>query len=169
MNYLIVEINRSLGLLTFFMPVCATKYFGSTEYETAAVVHFPAGLPGFEAELDFLPLNVPGQEPLVFLQSIRTPGLCFVTLPVLTVDSDYRLEMAEPDLVSIGLDPLRQPAIGSDVLCLAILTISEMGVTANLLAPIVVNLSNRRAIQAVAPGLQYSHQHPVQSQEALCS
>jgi flagellar assembly factor FliW len=151
------------------MPVCATKYFGSTEYEASAVVRFSGGLPGFEAEFDFLPLNIPGHEPLVLLQSIQTPDLCFVTLPVLTVDSDYRLEIAEPDLVSIGLDPSRQPAIGADVLCLAILTITEQAVTANLLAPIVVNLGNRRAIQAVAPGLQYSHQHPVQSQEALCS
>jgi flagellar assembly factor FliW len=151
------------------MPVCATKYFGSTEYESSSVIRFPAGLPGFEAECDFLPLNIPGQEPLVFLQSITARGLCFVALPVLAVDAGYRLEIAEPDLLSIGLDPSRQPAIGGDVLCLAILTITETAVTANLLAPIVVNLRNRQAVQAVTPSLQYSHQHPVESEAALCS
>jgi flagellar assembly factor FliW len=152
------------------MPVCATKYFGSTEYESSALVHFPAGLPGFEEEFDFLPLNIPGQEPLIYLQSIQKPDLCFVTLPVLAVDADYQLEMAEPDMLAIGLDPSRQPVAGKDVLCLAILTISEMAVTANLLAPIVLSLGNNRAVQAVAPAHQYSHQHPVrQSEEALCS
>ena len=152
------------------MPVCATKYFGSTEYESSALVHFPGGLPGFETEFNFLPLNIPGQEPLVFLQSVERPDLCFVTLPVLAVDAGYQLEMAEPDLLAAGLETQRQPIMGTDVLCLAILTISEKDVTANLLAPIVVNLRSGRAVQAVAPALQYSHRHPVrQSQEALCS
>ena len=151
------------------MTVCATKYFGSTEYASAAVVHFPTGLPGFETEYNFLPLNIAGQEPLVFLQSVQRPDLCFVTLPVLTVDAGYRLEMAEQDLETIGLDPSIQPVAGTDVLCLTILTISENEVTANLLAPIVVNLRNGRAVQAVAPAHQYSHRYPVrQSQEALC-
>ena len=46
---------------------------------------FPEGLPGFERERRFLPLEMPDQHPLVFLQSAATPALCFVTLPVLAV------------------------------------------------------------------------------------
>jgi flagellar assembly factor FliW len=152
------------------MPICVTKYFGPAEYNEQDLIRFPAGLPGFEKERQFLPLNLPGQEPLVFLQSLSTSQLCFVALPVLAVKPGYELDIPEQDLESIGLDPKHQPVIGKDALCLAVLTISETETTANLLAPLVINLKNRDAVQAVAAGMQYSHRHPIsQSEEALCS
>lgn len=152
------------------MPLCPTKYFGPAEYDEQDVVCFPVGLPGFEEERRFLPLNLPGHEPLIFLQSLATADLCFVTLPVLAAQPDYRLDVAEQDLETIGLDPKRQPKIGTEALCLTVLTIAENETTANLLAPLLINLKNRDAVQAVAAGLQYSHRHPIrQTEEALCS
>ena len=150
------------------MPSCHTKYFGPAGFEESSVLEFPAGLPGFEEQRRFLPLRQPGHEPLVFLQSIETPDLCFVAMPANAVDPGYQLEVSEPDLELLGLDPAQQPAIGAEVLCLAILTIAESGVTANLLAPVVIHLKNSRAVQAIAPGLRYSHCHPVQTAEAAC-
>jgi flagellar assembly factor FliW len=51
-----------------------------------------------------------------------------------------------------------------------VLSIRETGPTANLLAPIVVNLRNRRAVQAVAAESDYSHQHALMPEEAsVCS
>jgi len=47
------------------------------------------------------------------------------------------------------------------VLCLAVLSIRENGPTANLLAPVVINLSNGKGVQAVAVSSGYSHQHPM--------
>src|ERR1041384_6026732 len=52
---------------------CMTKYFGAVAYEEAAVLDFPAGLPGFEQEKAFLSLEQSGHQPLVFLQSLATP------------------------------------------------------------------------------------------------
>ena len=43
------------------------------------------------------------------------------------------------------------PALGRDVLCLALLVPSGNTVKANLDAPIVINLHNGRGIQAVSP------------------
>ncbi|MBI4874661.1 MAG: flagellar assembly protein FliW [Acidobacteria bacterium] len=142
------------------MPSCPTKHFGAVEYDESAAFQFPAGLPGFDQERRFLPLYRTGYEPLVFLQSLATRDLCFAALPVRSVDPDFELEVAEPDLELLGLDPGRLE-IGRDVLCLAILTIAGDRVTANLMAPVVVNLGNLLAIQAVAPSARYSHQHPV--------
>jgi len=67
--------------------------------------------------------------------------------------------------VYLGLNSTRQPRIGDDVLCLSVLSIRETGPTANLLAPIVVNLRNRKAVQAVAPESDYPHQFALMPQE----
>ena len=53
-----------------------------------------------------------------------------------------------------GFPLTRQPRIGEDVLCLTVLSIRETGPTANLLAPMVVNLHNRKAVQAMRRGIR---------------
>jgi flagellar assembly factor FliW len=152
------------------MPQCETKYFGTTEYEDSSILLFPAGLPGFESETRFLVLQQPAHDPLVFLQSLATPDLCFVAMPVRAIEPNFELDMAEQDLELLGLDPSLPPAIGEDLVCLAIVTIAETGITANLMAPVVINTPDLRAVQAISPGERYSHRHPVGgAQERVCS
>jgi len=152
------------------MPYCQTKYFETIPYEEDSVLHFPAGLPGFESERRFLSLAQPAHQPLVFLQSLTTPDLCFVALPVLAIEPSYRLEIDEPDLELLGLETTTDAANSRSLLKLALVTIAETGITANLLAPIVINTRSLLAVQAIAPSQQYSHLHPLgEVQEAVCS
>ena len=135
------------------------------EYAEGAVLHFPLGLFGFEEETRFLSIEQPALRPIVFLQSLATPDLCFLALPVSVVDPDYCVDLQPEDLKKIQLTASRQPEIGSDILCLALLVIQENGpTTANLLAPIVVNRQNLLAIQAISGNPNYSHQVPVHSE-----
>jgi flagellar assembly factor FliW len=144
--------------------------FGRLAYKPDSIVEFPNGLPGFEERRQFLVVTFPHTEPLVFLQSLEDAGLCFVTLPVLSIDRQYHLEMNEDDLKSVGLAARRQPRIGADVACLAVLTLQRSGTTANLLAPVVINIRNLKAVQAIAQGCGYSHQHVLRTAEAMaCS
>jgi len=144
------------------MPTIDTKYFGAMSYEAESCFDFPCGLPAFDNEQQFLPLRVPEQEPLVFLQSTKTPDLCFVAIPVLVADPQYRLAATREDLETVGLSSSRQPRIGEDALVLALLAIrDDAPATANLLAPIVINLANRRAVQAIRCDNRYSHQQPL--------
>lgn len=152
------------------MPSFDTKNFGVIPYEPESIVEFPNGLPGFEERRSFIAMQFPDSEPLIFLQSVEDPALCFLTMPVLAIDSKYQLIVCDEDLERIGLARGRQPRIGDDVLCVVILSIRESGPTANLLAPVIVNLKNRLAVQAVAPDSNYSHQHVLVVPEApLCS
>jgi flagellar assembly factor FliW len=149
-----------------------TRYHGDIEYEEAAVLHFASGLFGFAAETRFLAIEQPGARPLVFLQSLATPGLCFLALPVFVVDREYQLSLSPEDLEQLEFPPDVQPAIGADVLCLTLITIQEGRPTsANLLAPVIVNLHNNRSVQAISTRLGYSHQYPFLEslQEAVCS
>jgi flagellar assembly factor FliW len=146
------------------MPVVDTKNFGRVEYEAEAALEFPRGLPGFEERRGFLPLHQPENDPLIFLQSLEDPELCFVTIPVQVVDPAYRLAAEAEDLAAIGLPP--GPRIGDEAFCFAVLSIREEGPTANLLAPVVVNPVTRKCVQAVAPSSGYSHRHPLCAEEA---
>lgn len=141
-----------------------TKYFGEMECAEDAVFRFGAGLPGFESETEFVFLDRPTQKPLVFMQSVRTPETCFIALPVLVVDPHYCLAMPDEDLAALDLAAGRQPRIGDQVLCLALLTALE-GVepTANLRSPIVVNLLNRKGVQSIQLDASYSFQQPLLS------
>jgi flagellar assembly factor FliW len=144
-----------------------TKNFGTIEYASDSELEFPRGLPGFDERRRFVAVRFVESDPLIYLQSIEDPGLCFITMPVLAVDPVYRLKMAGEDLNEIGLPAARQPRIGEDVFCLTVLSIRETGPTANLLAPIVINLKTRRAVQAIAPDGGYSHQHELLPAESL--
>src|SRR5215469_10442622 len=104
------------------MPLFDTKNFGTITYEPNSIIEFPHGLPGFELRRQFVALTYPHTEPLVFLQSLEDAGLCFVTLPARAIEQQYRLEVSEEDLKAMDLPTRRQPLIGDEVACLAILT-----------------------------------------------
>ena len=153
------------------MAKCLTKSHGEIEYYEDVVMHFSEGLFGFESETRFLPIEVPALHPLLFLQSVDRQGLCFITLPILVIDPFYRLNLSPSDLELAGLPTGRQPAIGEDVLCLAILTLhKDAPATANLIAPLVMNLRTRKTVQAIVCEGDYSHQHvfPASPPEAVC-
>src|SRR5579875_164623 len=152
------------------MPSCKSKDFGEIDYQPGSVLEFPNGIPGFEHRKRFLALTFPQTQPLIFLQSLEDAELCFITLPVRSIDRDYRLTMSEEDLESIVLPARRQPKIGEVVACLAIVTVQRnSGPTANLLAPVVINLKNLQAVQAIAPDSSYSHRHALVSEALACS
>jgi len=141
-----------------------TKNLGAITWEQASEIEFPCGLPGFEDRRRFVAVHFTHTDPVMFLQSVDDPALCFITLPVRAVKSDYRLTASEEDLALVGLPANRQPRIGEEVNCLAVLSVRETGCTANLLAPVIINLKNLKAVQAVAQEGGYSHQHPLPSE-----
>jgi flagellar assembly factor FliW len=159
------------------MPLVETKYFGTLPYAQESVFDFPQGLPAFEEEKTFVLIEAPqGQKaqgdepegaPLVFLQSLTRAGLCFLAFPILAVQEDYQLAIAAEELEDLELDAGRQPVLGSEVLVLALISLhDELLATANLMAPIVLNLKTRRGLQAIRRDSRYSHEHPVSGRDA---
>ena len=144
------------------MPLAATKYFGELAYRDDSVLEFPCGLPSFEDQQRFVLIELAEHAPLVFLQSLARPELCFLALPILVVDRSHQLDVSHEDLALLELDTARQPAIGAEVLVLALISLRDgFSATANLMAPIVVNLKTRLAVQAIRHDTIYSHEHPI--------
>jgi len=153
------------------MPPVDTKYFGAMDYRDESVFEFPFGLPAFESEKRFVLIDVPESLPLVFLQSLAQRDLCFLAFPLLVVEPDYQLGISEEDLAALELDTHRQPELGTEALVLALVSLRDGHVpTANLMAPVVVNLKSRRALQAVRADRRYSHEHPIGTpeEEGVC-
>jgi flagellar assembly factor FliW len=138
---------------------------------SAAVLTFPHGLPGFERATRFVLRERASFAPVAFLECVDQESLCFLVAPVAALVEDYSISAAAEDLRAIGLDDSHQPVSGRDVLCLAILTAPQSGpLTANLLAPVVINKATNTAVQAVRGDNRYSHQHAVVAlrSEATC-
>ncbi len=150
------------------MPQVQTKQFGTIEYREEEALSFPAGLPAFEDEKRFLAVEREETKPLVFLQSLQQAELCFVTLPLLLVEPEYRLAVSAEDLRILGLTDFaargEQPQIGRDVRALVIMSVTNSRPTANLLAPVVIRNSSRAAgggpvaVQAIRMDSRYTHE-----------
>ncbi len=152
------------------MPQVLSRKFGSVEFAPGEEFNFPVGLPGFPLETVFLPVEVPDQFPLVYLQSVQNSELCFVAAPVNCLVADYQFAANQEDLSLIDLGPDGAP--GPQTLCLALLSFAEDGTpSANLRAPIVVNLRNRRGVQTIRSDDLYPFRFPLQSDEgaSACS
>ena len=137
---------------------CASNEFGVVEYDSETVISFPRGLPGFESERFFVPIEREATKPVLFLQSLVTPALCFITLPVESILPGYRVKLSTEDLKTIGM----QAGVTSMLPCLVMVCVAEdRPPTANLLGPLVINPENRHAVQAIRDDSEYSARHPL--------
>jgi len=147
------------------MPEYETKFFGRIQCASSSIIEFPAGLPGFEDQRMFVLVQQAVNRPLVFLQSLTRPELCFITLPARAVDAGFTVKLAEEEARLLGLPAGTEAGAGSDTLCLGIVALAEDGsATINLRAPLVVHCGARRAIQVIPEESSYSHRHPLAPQ-----
>ena len=142
------------------MPRVQTEQFGELEYSEDAALLFTRGLPGFEAARRFVLLDDAELAPLVHLQSLEIGGLCFLALPVRSIEPEYETALTGEDREVLGRGP---------TLDLALLSADHEGsLSANLLAPVVIDLATRRAVQAVRADSRYSYRHSL-SEVPVCS
>ena len=102
-----------------------TRNCGRLGYGAEAVLSFPAGLYAFADQKEFLLIEQPDSAPIVFLQSLREPGLSFVMLPVQVVDPAYRLTLTEEEVRALGFLEGYAPQLGRDITCLVLLTVGR--------------------------------------------
>lgn len=138
------------------MRKITTTRFGEIEEEEGKFLHFEAGMPAFEEEHEFLVIPYDQESPYYFLQSAQTPELAFLmTVPFLFFQ-DY--EFSLDDAVVKALDIQSR----EHILVYSLLTIPEgriENMTANLLAPVVINTDNMQARQVVLEKTNYQTKH----------
>jgi flagellar assembly factor FliW len=139
-----------------------SQYFGAFDLADREVFRFPNGLPGFEDQFQFAAHSIPGQEPILYLQSVTRPELCLITVPARTFDPSYRPDLSPEDRETLHLNSSQDAQVGSSLACQVIVTVNESRQpTVNLAAPLVINLANRIGIQIFQSGAAYSFRHPL--------
>ncbi|MCH2205607.1 MAG: flagellar assembly protein FliW [Lentisphaerales bacterium] len=113
--------------------------------EKEAVISFPEGVPAFEDAKSFTLVTTDEIKPFLYLKSLEIDELGFVCIDPFLIQKDYLVKITAADLAHLGLkDP-------KDALVFCFVTVKEdpKDNTANLLAPIVVNLQNRTGRQII--------------------
>jgi flagellar assembly factor FliW len=123
-----------------------TSRFGILEVLDQMLLIFPSGLVGFPALRHFVVLDAAVDSDYQWLQSVEEPSLAFVIVDVHLFQQDFRVEIPDEGLTELDLtqtDPIT---------IMAVVTIpagKPEQATANLRAPVVVNLRTRRGKQLI--------------------
>ena len=133
-----------------------TIRFGEVEVAEDKVVHFADGIPAFEDEHEFVIVPYDEESPYVFLQSLTTPDLAFLMTVPFVFFPDYEFELDDENQDKLELT--RQ----EDMLIYMLITVNGgkvQDMTANLMAPIVLNTANMQARQLVLDRSNYTTKH----------
>lgn len=134
-----------------------TSRFGLISITNDDVIQFPEGLLGFNELRRFVLLDDPSDEIFAWLQSCDEPGIAFPLLEPELFTSNYSVNLTKHDLEVLGL--MTKEGIRS----FSIITIpaDPTQMTANLKAPIVINVAKRVARQCVLQDNSLAIREPI--------
>jgi len=137
-----------------YMNVHTTR-FGTVDLDEKRIITFPAGLLGFSSFKSFALLQPDDEGVFFWLQSLDSPELAFVvTDPTLWV-TDYEASIRREQMEELGLDKLDSAQV------FVIVNKYSRTLTANMQGPLVVNLSNHKAMQLVLADKRWTTRHEI--------
>jgi len=138
------------------MNILNTKYFGKMEYDQETIFTFEEGIPGFANLHQFIAISEKDSV-FTYLQSVEREDICFVMINPFTVFEDYDIEISEETISKLSINQVQ------DIMIYSILTIPENvnEITANLRAPIVLNLASKKGVQEIINNEKYTTKHKI--------
>ncbi len=134
-----------------------TARFGPVSVEEDSVITLPDGILGLEENRRFVMLEQEDRTPFKWMQSLDDGDIAFVVADPFELFTNYEVEIGDDDLSSLGA------TVAEDIDLICLLTISgdikEM--TANLLAPIAVNVKAKMGKQLILTNSSYQTRHAV--------
>jgi flagellar assembly factor FliW len=134
-----------------------TSRFGLIGLTQEDVIQFPEGLLGFNNLRQFVLLDDPNDEIFAWLQSCEEPGIAFPILEPELFTQNYAVNLTKHDMEVLGL------AKPEGIRYFSIITIpgDPTLMTANLKAPVVVNVAKRVARQCVLQDNSLAIKEPI--------
>ncbi len=134
-----------------------TTRFGPIEIANEDILTFTEGLLGFNDLEKFVLLDDPNDEIFAWLQSCDEASIAFPVLEPELFEDNYSLQMSKSDLQSL------QATETSQLRSFCIITIPEdpARMTANLKAPVIVNVEKRLARQCVLQNNKLEIREPI--------
>jgi flagellar assembly factor FliW len=137
--------------------IIQTTRFGSIVIDEKETVHFPEGLLGFSDLNTFIFLEDPKDDIFAWLQSCEEPAIAFPVLEPEFFAPDYRVSLTRSDLMA--LESQEQDSFKN--FCIVTIPDDPTLMTANLKAPIMINLRNRKGRQCVLQDNNLAIREPI--------
>ena len=137
-----------------------SELLGEFDVNEDQVITFTRGIPGFPEGNQYA-LVATGRNGVFWLQSLDFTALSFLLIdPFLFFPGHYFLDLSAEDLARVGTtDP-------TELVVLSIVTLGaqpDQGPTANLRAPLLVNLRSRTAFQSIRADGDFGVREPLES------
>lgn len=133
-----------------------TKQFGEIEIDEDKIIDLPLGIPGFRDFKRYVILQKKETVPFFLFQNLEDPNLSFVVLDPNLILPEYSIEKSDIEK-SVKWDLEKD-----EISCFVIITIPNGNpekMTANLLAPLVINNNKKEGLQLILQNSSYSHKH----------
>ena len=136
-----------------------TSRFGEIEVDTENIIEFKDGIPAFEDLKRYILISIEENESLYWLQSVDDGDIAFILADPFSFVKDYEPKLSEKVVNDLQIE--RQ----KDVLLFTMLVIPENmeDMTANLAAPVVINMERKLGRQVILTDKDYPIKYPVLS------
>ena len=139
-----------------------TRQFGEVEIVPEKIITMPLGIPGFRDKKRYVVLQREETIPFFLFQCVDDPNLAFVVLDPVKVNPGYTITEADFDKT------VQWEFEKEEISCFVIVTIPNGApekMTANFLAPLVINNDRKQGLQLILQNSSYSHKQPLIKQK----
>ena len=138
------------------MDILTTR-FGRIQVQDSDLISFPDGILGFQDLKRFVLLDDPNDEIFAWLQACDDSAIAFPVLEPELFSENYRINLSKADLEALKLSGL----MGTRLLTIVTIPEDPTKMTANLKAPLVLNIAARLARQCVLQDNNLAIREPI--------
>ena len=134
-----------------------TSRFGTFDIEKDDIITMKPGLYGFPQYTKYVILEYEAKSPFCWFQSVDNPNLAFVLTDPFLFAPNYHLDLSEEDCETLCINK------ESKIKVFSIVTVpgNYKDMTINLLAPIVINASEKLGKQIILPDETLPVRYPI--------
>ena len=134
-----------------------TARFGSIHIEPDKIISFKDGIPGFEDLTKFVLLSPPDFSPFHILQSIEDGGISLIVSDPFIFKKDYAPYISKSIFKELEIDEDGQAVLFTTI----VIPDDYKKMTANLMAPIIINSDKRLGKQVILDKGDYPVRYPI--------
>jgi flagellar assembly factor FliW len=134
-----------------------TKNYGIKEYDESEIITFPKGIPGFENLTKFIIFPIEGNPVFNVMHSIEDLAIGLIVVSPFYVMKEYEFKLEDEYINELKIQK------ESDVLVVNTVCLNKemKKMTANLKAPIVININSKIGEQLILDNDKYLIKHPI--------
>ncbi|WP_294181990.1 flagellar assembly protein FliW [uncultured Clostridium sp.] len=134
-----------------------TKYHGVRHYDEEDVITFKKGIPGLENLKKYIIFPAEENKLFYILQSVEDLSIGIVLVSPFNVMKDYEFKLDDDKVRELGINDSK------DVLVLNTVTLSSKieNITANMKAPLVININKKIGEQIILDNENYLIKYPL--------